>query len=370
MTAFRAALREVLATRDEDEQARLSRIEAEIRPIVEAAATEIERLQLLESAADDRARRIDESATETINRMDAEIVALRAEVASLTEDTKRHARSYAREREVNATLRAERDRASAASADFRAEREAWKTELADQRAEITRLTAELAAANTRRTFKSRAADALADEVDVLIRRKVIDMRDPAADALLSFRDPPTSERSDRLLTLEAELAAARAVPPDVEASKPATVAGLLATEADALLCRWYAAKQDAIGALVDLENLRRPDPDDSWAGGIGRHDPMPGAEKRAADTKERLVAITNKVIAAMTRGTAPAPAPAPPRPRPRPQCPTHGDTVRCYCTTGALHCHDCGHTPPFCTTCEDYHDAAAGCATARGPEVP
>ena len=87
-----------------------------------------------------------------------------------------------------------------------------------------------------------------------------------------------------------------------EASQPATVGGLLATEADALLCRWYAAKQDAIGAFVDLENLRRPDPDDSWAGGIGRRDPMPAAEKRAADTKERLVDVTNKVIAAMTRG--------------------------------------------------------------------
>jgi len=53
--------------------------------------------------------------------------------------------------------------------------------------------------------------------------------------------------------------------------------------------------------------------------------------------------------------------------RPRPQCPTHGDTVNCYCTTGALHCHDCGHTPPFCTTCDEYHDAATGCASARGP---
>ena len=89
---------------------------------------------------------------------------------------------------------------------------------------------------------------------------------------------------------------------DATASKPATVGGLLANEADALLCRWYAAKQDAIGALVDLENLRRPDPDDSWSGGIGRRDYMTGAEKRAADTKERLVDVTNKVIAAMTRG--------------------------------------------------------------------
>jgi len=50
---------------------------------------------------------------------------------------------------------------------------------------------------------------------------------------------------------------------------------------------------------------------------------------------------------------------------PRPQCPTHGDTVSCYCTTGALHCHDCGHTPPFCTACDGYHDAGP-CPLPKG----
>lgn len=55
----------------------------------------------------------------------------------------------------------------------------------------------------------------------------------------------------------------------------------------------------------------------------------------------------------------------PPIAAPRPQCPTHGDTVNCYCTTGALHCHDCGHTPPFCTACDGYHDAGP-CPLPKG----
>lgn len=59
-----------------------------------------------------------------------------------------------------------------------------------------------------KTFKTTAADALADEVDVLVRRKVIDPRSPAADALLSYRDPPTTERSSRIAALEARATAA------------------------------------------------------------------------------------------------------------------------------------------------------------------
>lgn len=54
-----------------------------------------------------------------------------------------------------------------------------------------------------RTWDQRAADALADEVDVLVRRKAIDSRSPAADALLGYRNPPMTERSDRLVKLEA-----------------------------------------------------------------------------------------------------------------------------------------------------------------------
>jgi hypothetical protein len=51
-------------------------------------------------------------------------------------------------------------------------------------------------------FKLRAAEALADEVAVLVRRGVIDARSPAADALLDFRNPPSSPRADRLAELE------------------------------------------------------------------------------------------------------------------------------------------------------------------------
>jgi hypothetical protein len=55
-------------------------------------------------------------------------------------------------------------------------------------------------------FDKRCADRLADEVDVLIQRKIIDSRSPAADALLDYREPPRTERSDRLAKLEAEIA--------------------------------------------------------------------------------------------------------------------------------------------------------------------
>jgi hypothetical protein len=69
-------------------------------------------------------------------------------------------------------------------------------------AEIASLRAALDKAPLR-TFDQTAADALADEVNVLVRRKIIDSRSPAADALLSYRDPPASPRGDRLAELEA-----------------------------------------------------------------------------------------------------------------------------------------------------------------------
>lgn len=50
----------------------------------------------------------------------------------------------------------------------------------------------------------RCADALADEVAALVRRGVIDSRSPAADALLDYREPPSTPRADRLAALEAE----------------------------------------------------------------------------------------------------------------------------------------------------------------------
>lgn len=54
-----------------------------------------------------------------------------------------------------------------------------------------------------RLWRDRAADELADEVAVLIRRRELDARSPAGDALLSYRDPPPTPRSDRMAELEA-----------------------------------------------------------------------------------------------------------------------------------------------------------------------
>lgn len=57
----------------------------------------------------------------------------------------------------------------------------------------------------RAELQAKYAQTLADEVDVLVQRKVIDSRSPAADALLDFREPPSTERSDRLVVLEGVL---------------------------------------------------------------------------------------------------------------------------------------------------------------------
>ena len=93
-----------------------------------------------------------------------------------------------------------------------AEYETVKQIIADRdrlRSQLAQVTAERDKARAWR----QCADHLADEVDVLIRRRVIDWRSPAADALLDYRDPesPTSERSDRILSLEADISSARAL---------------------------------------------------------------------------------------------------------------------------------------------------------------
>jgi hypothetical protein len=54
-------------------------------------------------------------------------------------------------------------------------------------------------------FVIRCADRLADEVAALVRRRVIDSRSPAADALLDYREPPSTPRADRLAALEREV---------------------------------------------------------------------------------------------------------------------------------------------------------------------
>ncbi len=61
-----------------------------------------------------------------------------------------------------------------------------------------------------KTIRLRDADMLADEVAALVKRRVIDSRSAASDALLRYREDPRTERSDRIAALEAALSAARA----------------------------------------------------------------------------------------------------------------------------------------------------------------
>lgn len=58
--------------------------------------------------------------------------------------------------------------------------------------EIYRLTAQTP------VWDKRGAERLADEVAALIWRRMINSDSPAADALLDYREPPSSSRSDRL----------------------------------------------------------------------------------------------------------------------------------------------------------------------------
>jgi hypothetical protein len=50
--------------------------------------------------------------------------------------------------------------------------------------------------------RRRGADRSADEVAALVLRRVIGERSPAADALLDYRDPPRTDRADRLAALD------------------------------------------------------------------------------------------------------------------------------------------------------------------------
>lgn len=70
--------------------------------------------------------------------------------------------------------------------------------------EILRLAEENEREKRMDGFDRLGADRLADEVASLVARGLLDSRSSAADALLDYREPPRTERSDRLANLEAE----------------------------------------------------------------------------------------------------------------------------------------------------------------------
>lgn len=115
----------------------------------------------------------------------------------------------------------------------------------------------------------RCADALADEVAVLVRRKVIDMRSPAADALLDYREPPTTPRADRLAEIEAELAQIH------ERREPSTID----VETD--------GAAPAVVRLALLQCLRAWEPSARVLGNVRAWD----AERAILDAQDRVAAL-------------------------------------------------------------------------------
>lgn len=75
-----------------------------------------------------------------------------------------------------------------------------------------RLAQELEVARWEAQRLRRDGGRLADEVAALVRRRAVDSRSPVADALLDYRDPPSTPRADRLAAAErrAEFAEAEA----------------------------------------------------------------------------------------------------------------------------------------------------------------
>ncbi len=187
-----------------------------------------------------------------------------------------------------------------------------------QRAIVDTLNAAPALIAEVRTLRAQVCRLLAGrgiESDYMCQH--LDADRAALDEVRALRAKLVKARAE-ITHLTAELAAARAVPAEVEDAIAAV--GLAAFEAGA------------------------PSPT------------LQAAERHLRTAIAR--AISDATAAPSTVGGLLATAP-------RPQCPTHGDTVNCYCTTGALHCHDCGHTPPFCTACDGYHDAGP-CPLPKG----
>lgn len=86
----------------------------------------------------------------------------------------------------------------------------WAQELAAAKGNAAGLGALLEEAEKRASLAEMRlnvdAARLADEVDVLVQRRIIDSRSPAADALLDFRDRfPRTPRSDRLAKADEEI---------------------------------------------------------------------------------------------------------------------------------------------------------------------
>jgi FtsZ-binding cell division protein ZapB len=137
-------------------------------------------------------------------------------------------------------------------------------------------------------FDKRCADALADEIAVLVRSRVIDARSPAADALLDYRNPPSTERADRLVTLQAKVAELERAGSDARAERD-------------------AAREDVTALRAEVERLKAENAtmDQRWMRAVGDRDALgvrlQVAESRLAAIREDLTARRLEVNGARQR---------------------------------------------------------------------
>lgn len=147
----------------------------------------------------------------------------------------------------------------------------------------------------REPFDVRAADALADEVYILVQRHVIDARSPAADALLDYR--AAAPRADRIIALEQQCKLADSA---VQSCRERMAylegvnetlrdfqfkfSGEYVTGLEQRVTDLHQQKNDAyversclVAALAwfALDTRRRRGADVLWFAGVGRHQPDP-----------------------------------------------------------------------------------------------
>jgi hypothetical protein len=135
----------------------------------------------------------------------------------------------------------------------------WQEGYAAAQAEISLLKETLETTRRRfsvttgEPFQFMDAEMLADEVAVLVRKGIVDSRSPVADALLNYRDPPATERSDRLAKLGIALGEVSAIAKEFDRRHEEAKVKIVALE-DAFAREEEGATEKA-GMLADLADI-------------------------------------------------------------------------------------------------------------------
>lgn len=200
------------------------------------------------------------------------------------------------------------------------EHNSMQAEIATLRAQVDALTAK----QTDDHWKLRAADDLADAVAAMVTRRQLDSRSLPADALLNYRNPPRTDRSDYLASREAEWQAV--------ADKERERAEKAEAERDEARRRLFSAAGD------DLCRLTQEEIKAMSAGAVrsGRYSARRRSRSASNRPPTRPKSYTNRSRARRTilsRYSRASRKPKPPRPLlPYPLPPLAASTAACHQT--------------------------------------